>query len=409
VLLPLTTSRRAPLKAGGSALRDEASAVRRLRWGATVAAVVALVAIALPVAHAAVAGETDGVQSCPAPDSQWSGSNPWCYDWQTDRDWKQVDVTVPSADDGADLTGRMFRPAVTNGRALPAVVILHGLGGKQSSMWWLGRYLAGRGYVALTVTTAANQAVSFQHAMQAMLDYLRSGSSPYAALIDVTRLGAVGHSAGARAASWIQDADHWSDAAKTMAKPDAVRTIVALDNLTSDLQGDSGVYLLAPQCTASDVAGQPVYTSGVGSTPITPRVPAMGLASDDESVTCPERNVVHDADAKKAAWSTWRAAGIDSLELVLRDANHLSFDQDGSRTVTGDAHLHDAGALTLAWLDRYLQKHPDSSALFGTTLVGQPRAAMLSASFHSGAFVPDLPVDCPQFEDAATCPSSTRR
>jgi len=372
-------------------------------------AAVALVAVVAPMAHAAVPGETDGVQSCPAPDSQWSGSNPWCYAWQTDRDWLQVDVSVPSPDDGADLAGRMFRPADSSGRRLPTVVILHGLGGKQSSMWWLGRYLAGRGYVALTVTTAGNQAVSFQHAMQAMLDYLRSGTSPYAPYIDVTRLGAVGHSAGARAASWVQDADHWTDATKTVAKSDPVRAVVAFDNLTSDLQGDSGTYLLAPQCTASEVAGQPVYTSGYGSTPITPRVPAMGLASDQESVTCPERNVVHDPDAKEAAWSKWRAAGLDSIELALGGTDHLSFDQDISRTYKGDAHLHDIGLLTLAWFDRYLLGRGEPHTLFDGTLAGQPRAAMLSASFHSAAFVPDLGIDCPRFEDMASCPPVTGR
>lgn len=382
--------------------------MRRLRWGVAVVAALALalalVAIASPIARAAVPGETDGVQSCPAPDSRWDGSNPWCYDWQTDRDWMQVDVTVPSPDDGADLVGRMFRPAATNGRRLPAVAVLHGLGGKQASMWWLARYLAGRGYVVITVTTAGNQAVSFQHAMQAMLDYLRSGVSPYAAFIDVGRLGAVGHSAGARAASWVQDADHWTDATKTVAKPNPVRAIVALDNLTSDLQGDSGTYLLAPQCTASAAAGQPVYTSGIASTPITPRVPAMGLASDDDSVTCPERAVVADPDAKEAAWKTWRAAGIDAMELALRDANHLSFDQDISRSATGDAHLHDVGVLTTAWFDRYLLHRMDPHALFSGTLAGQPRAALLSASFYSAAFVPDLDLDCLRFEDVSACP-----
>ena len=381
--------------------------MRGARWGATAVAVLVLVGLTAPVAHAAVPGEVDGVQTCPPPDSQWSGNDPWCYDWQTDRDWMQVDVTVPSPDDGADLAGRLFRPADAGGRRLPAVVILHGLGGKQSSMWWLGRYLAGRGYVALTVTTAGNQAVSFQHAMQAMLDYLRTPSNPYAAYIDTSRLGAVGHSAGARAASWVQDADHWTDATKTVAKPDAVRAVVAFDNLTSDLQGDSGTYLLAPQCTASAVAGQPVYTSGVASTPITPRVPALGLASDQQSVTCPERNVVADPDAKEAAWRVWRAAGIDSVELPLRDTDHLSFDQDASRTIKGDAHLHDIGLLTLVWFDRYLVHHRSPQSLFGPTLVGRPRADVLSAQFHAGAFIPDLGLDCAHFEDAAACPPVT--
>jgi len=100
----------------------------------------------------------------------------------------------------------------------------------------------------------------------------------------------------------------------------------------------------------------------------------------------------------------WRAAGIDSLELALRDANHLSFDQDVTRTATGDAHLHDVGVLTAAWLDRYLLHRGDPHPLFGSALVARPRADVLSTSFHSGAYVPDLGIDCAHFEDAAACP-----
>src|SRR5439155_17689468 len=141
---------------------------------------------------------------------------------------------------------------------LPAIAVLHGLSGKQTNMWWLTRYLAGHGYVALAVSTAGNNAANFQNAMKGMVDFLQAPApaNPYAAHIDVTRIGAAGHSAGARATSWIQDTDP------------AVRTVVALDNLTSDVNGDSGTYLLAPQCTTG------LYTSGLKSVPITPRVPA---------------------------------------------------------------------------------------------------------------------------------------
>jgi hypothetical protein len=360
-------------------------------------------------AHADTVNEQDGVSSCPADGSTWSGSNPWCYSWQTDHDWMQANgLAVPSPADGAAVTlaGTEFRPAaVTGGERFPAVAILHGLGGKKESMWWLGRYLAGRGYVVVTVTTNGNSAANFDNAMQAMVDYLRSPTNPYAAYIDVTRIGAAGHSAGARAASWIQDADWWTDSTQTEVKPDHVKAVVALDNLTSDHQGDSGTYLLAPQCTLSTVAGRPVYTSGINSVPITPRVPALGLASDDNAVTCPERNVIADPDAKEAAWSKWRDLGIEAMELVVRGTNHLSFDQDISRAATGDAHLELIGQLTRAWFDHSLSA--ESSALgelVGADLFGQPRPAQLSAEFHSGAFIPELGLTCAHFEDVTTCP-----
>jgi hypothetical protein len=357
-----------------------------------------LIAALIGIPTARAGGDVDGVSSCPAAGSTWDGSNPWCYPWQTSNDWLQRTVSVPSPADGKDLAGTLFRPVRAKADAeLPAVAILHGLGGKEQSVWWLARYLAGRGYVALTVTTAGNNAANFSNAMQAMADYLRSPDNPYAAYIDVARVGAAGHSAGARAASWVQDAD--------FTHADHVKTIVALDNLTSDLQGDSGNYLLAPQCTASQLAGRPVYTSGLTSGPITPRVPALGLASDDNSVTCPERNVLPDPYAKEAAWNKWRAAGLDALELVLKGTNHLSFDQDGSRTFTGDAHLQLIGELTQSWFDAYLLGRTAAlEQLLGVDLFGVGRSAQLSTQFHSGAFVPALGLNCDRFEQVTTCP-----
>ena len=357
--------------------------------------------------------EHDGVAACPDDGTPWDGSNPWCYNWQRDHPWMQTSgLTVPSPADGAGTTlaGTEFRPAmVANGTRLPAVAILHGLGSKQQTMWWLARYLAGRGYVALTVTTAGNTAANFLNAMQAMADYLRSPDNPYALYVDLTRIGAAGHSAGARAASLIQDVDWWTDATKTTVRPNHVKAVVALDNLTSDQQGDSGTYLLAPQCTLSAESGRPIYTSGLNSLPITPRVPAMGLASDDNSVTCPERTVISDPDAKEAAWSKWRAGKIDSMELVLAGTNHLSFDEDASRTATGDEYLQLIGDLTRTWFDHYLAGDTQAiDRLLEANLFGAPRPTQLSSHFHSGAWLSEIPLDCTHFEDPAACPPPSR-
>lgn len=323
------------------------------------------------------AGATNA--SCPAAGTFWSGTNPWCYGWE--GDWVQTTVSVPSHSGGVALTGTEFAPAAMPASRLPAVAILHGLGGKEYSQWWAARYLAGHGYIALTVTTSGNQATNFTDAMQSMIDFLASGTDPYAAHVDTAKIGAVGHSAGARAASWIQSEDA------------RVRAVVAFDNLTSDLGGDSGTYLLAPQCTTG------IYTTTRG--PITPRAPAMGIASDDRAVTSPECG---DPDIKKAAWAKWRAAGLPSVELVLRDANHFSFDQDISREVTGEAYLHLIGYVTQAWFDRYLRGDKNAmKRLLGPALLDAGRDEQLSTQFHSAAFVPDRHVDCGDFSVAA-CP-----
>lgn len=369
----------------------------------------ALVAVVTVVSQASAdAGDADGVSSCPAAGSTWNGQNPWCYPWQTDADWLQRTVSVASPADGKDLSGTEFRPVdATPDNSLPAVAILHGLGGKEYSVWWLARYLAGHGYVVLTVTSASNNAAGFTNAMQAMVDYLRNPANPYAAFINPAAIGAAGHSAGARAASWVQDNDYWADPAHTQVKPNHVAAVVALDNLTSNLQGDSGTYLLAPQCTLSQVAGQPVYTSGLASEPITPRVPALGLASDDNAVTCPERNVVADPYEKEAAWTDWRGAGLDTMELVLAGTNHLSFDQDASRTLTGDAHLALIGAITKAWFDAFLRSDPTAlPALIGPDLFGAARSSQLSQQLHSAAYLSQFALNCTDFENAADCPGT---
>src|SRR3954470_14826001 len=128
-------------------------------------AVIALAVIAAvgpgPV-HAAQPAPPASPSTCPPPGSVWSGTNPWCYDWQ--GQWVQQTVAVPSAD--GPLAGTVFAPAkIAAGARLPAVAVLHGLSGKQYNMWWLTRFLAGHGYIAVAVTTAGNSAANFQTAM----------------------------------------------------------------------------------------------------------------------------------------------------------------------------------------------------------------------------------------------------
>lgn len=346
----------------------------------------AILAAVLAAALIAVTVPADALpSSCPDPSSTWNGQNPWCYAWE--GDWRQTAVSVPSPD--GPLRGTEFTPVRTTSRR-PALAILHGLGGNEHNMWYLGRYLGAHGYVALTVSTAGNNANDFLDAMRAMADFLRSPGNPLARYIDTTRIGAAGHSAGARATSWIQDVDH------THAR-DHVEAVVALDNLTSNTAGDSGTYLLAPQCSTGIDTSSP-------DTPITPRVPALGLASDDNAVTCPERNVIPDPDAKKAAWSKWRAAGLPSFELVLRGANHLSFDQDASRTLTGEAYLQLVAELTGAWFDAYLGRSPAAlRRLTGASLFGVPRDEQLSTQFRSAAYLPGR-LDCADFTTKACRP-----
>jgi hypothetical protein len=396
-VLPTSTA-----EAGDASTSSKSLNMTRTRLPRSRAAAIGVVAVVVAAAIAVLLGggpafAGDAAAACPhqTATSIWNANNPWCFDWQGDWEHRAVQVPLPSG--AGTIAGTEFVPvSLASGARLPAVAVLHGLGGKEQNMWWLGRYLAGHGYVALTVTTAGNSAANFTDAMQGMVDFLRSPANPYAGNIDTQRLGATGHSAGARAASWIQDAD-WS------AHPaDHVRAVVALDNLTSDQQGDSGTYLLAPQCTTG------LYTSGINSLPITPRVAALGLASDDNAVTCPERNVLADHDAKKAAWSKWMSAGVPSIELVLKGSNHFSFDQDIGRMATTDSYLHLIAQSTEAWFDRYLNgRRSGVERLLEADLFGAPRDSQLSNAFRSAAYVPDIGKVCSDFT-TAQCPPLLR-
>ena len=335
-----------------------------------------------------------GVGSYQTPDPQ-------CFDWQ--GDWVAQAVSVPSRNAGMTYQGTVFAPAnpMAFGGVLPAVVLVHGLNGTQYDVWWAARYLAGHGYIAIAATvTGTNETYvsvdgktytrngigpdDYVVALQSMADFLTSGANPYSMYVDPTKIGAAGHSEGARAASGIQDVDS------------RIGAIVAFDNLTSDIgSGDAGTAIFAP-CPALGITFGP-------SQPITPRKPAMGLAEDAPAATCPANT---DPAQKETAWGNWVNYGIDSMEIDVRGTNHLTFAQLGSATEPGqEQDLQIFSFYTAAWFDKYLKGDPLAvSDLTSATVVGQPRDAVLSLTYLSGAYLPSQNLNCVNFT-TETCPS----
>jgi hypothetical protein len=221
--------------------------------------------------------------------------------------------------------------------------------------------------------------------MQSMADFLVTGANPYSALVDPARIGAAGHSEGARAASAVQDVDARFGA------------IVAFDNLTQDLgAGDAGSAIYAP-CAATGISFGPPQ-------PITPRKPAMGFASDEPAATCAENT---DPAQKETAWSKWRAYGLDSMEIDFRATNHMTFAQIGTATQpTQEQELELFSFYTAAWFDRSLKNDPLALGdLTGASVFGVPRDSILSAVYRSGAFLPAQGINCTDFTLAA-CPAA---
>jgi hypothetical protein len=161
--------------------------------------------------------------------------------------------------------------------------------------------------------------------------------------------------------------------------------VVGLDNLLSTEQGDSGSAVYNPSCL------------GGAQTPIPPRAPGLGLAMDSTSYSCSST----DPDVKKAAWSRWRAAGLPTVEVVVKGTNHLSFAQSSVTAADDGAQLHVPAYLARAWFDRWLRQDGTATArLFDPRAeLGAGRDAFLSTAFRSAAYLPDRGVDCPDFAE----------
>jgi hypothetical protein len=325
------------------------------------------------------------------------------YTWE--GQYQAVNFTFPSAATGACLSGTVFAPTGLAagypddrfGSQRPAIVIGPGSGpGVQSMYQWAARDLAGHGYIAVTIdpqgvghsATLGNppcdkpapsdptnacpgvpfqQAGNYVDAIETGIDFLTSQYDPFAASVDAGEIGAAGHSLSARAVSYAQMIDS------------RIKAIVAWDNLASNLSGDAG----APSGGGGvgDVIGGELPGASV---PITPKVPALGEASDARGASEPTNS---SPSQKETAYGVWRAAGEPAMEVVFKGASHDDWAQDSLTTSSGEAELEEFEYYTRAWFDRWLLG--DSSAdirLLATSVDGQPLSSVLSSTFYSGAF-----------------------
>jgi hypothetical protein len=173
--------------------------------------------------------------------------------------------------------------------------------------------------------------------------------------------------------SWLQGEDARIDA------------VVAWDNLASDLQGDAG----SP--SGGGVAGTIIGGSLPGDPqPVTPRVPALGEASDRVGTTTPTNR---DPEQKKTAFAQWRAGAVPSMEVVFRGATH--FDWAQTRTADKERSLYAFEWYTRAWFDLWLRGDGGAVDRLMASSVGDvPRAELLSAQFRSAAYLPGSSIDC---------------
>ena len=232
---------------------------------------------------------------------------------------------------------------------------------------------------------------NFFDAGQSALDFLLGTSDPWLAHIDTGRIGATGHSEGARAATYLQDP----------AFDGRVDSVVALDNLTTNYCGDAGT-----PSNEGPGGGTGVQNAVINGEPycltdplnsafvVHPTKPAMGLASDGPGglgSNDPTGVNQGPASEKEAAALAWRSSGLATAEYVLAGVSHLQFSQSST---SKDPLLHRIAIYADAWFRFTLED--DATAVTSLTscqVLGQSMSDFLSASYLSSVYLPSAGVD----------------
>jgi hypothetical protein len=161
--------------------------------------------------------------------------------------------------------------------------------------------------------------------------------NPLHAVVDADRIGAVGHSLGARGVSVVQGAQPWPGTGDD----NPIDAVVAWDNLALSEGGGSD--------------------GGLAGLPLVPRVPAMGQAGDYFLTPTPYPSPP-DPDGKRGGFLTWTAAGVPSYQLVIEGGTHYEWSLLPTFPTTawepggpGGWGNPLARHFTVAWLDRWLK------------------------------------------------------
>ncbi len=226
------------------------------------------------------------------------------------------------------------------GGPYPAVLVVHGGGSRKELHRWAAQSLAESGYLVV-VPDVDETPGEGDHATDAqdVLNWMFSAGFPYRRDLDLGRVGIAGHSQGASTASLLGQLDP------------RLKAVVAWDNLTA----------LDPELWSDDIGVLPPKGLRL-------RTPALGIGADyyftpKAYPSAPEpatsngeggRGRGVSAHPKDLGYQELRSAGVDTMLVVLRAANHLDFTpmqaQPASRYGEAVATYY-----TLAWFDRYLR------------------------------------------------------
>lgn len=268
----------------------------------------------------------------------------------------------------------------------PAVVLAHGINGNLCSLWWLAHTLAGDGYVVVVYTNPYNETPytlgSEIDGMVNGVNFLSSAQNPYLTRTNAADVAVGGWSEGSGTTGFAQEF------------PDLpqIKAAMMFDNLKEWAEGDPGAhqYCLPPQQLQN-----------------TPRVPALGFASD---APCTELPTVTTPTIKESGWNWWIQHGFPTVEFVMAGYVHTSFSSAGATTETSaevSAHDQTMAAIVLPWLDAYLNGNSSSlTQILSCTINGQPANSVLSTQFQSGVNLPQSSVNTADYQTylQTSCP-----
>lgn len=324
---------------------------------------------------------------------------------------------------GAKLVGRVWSDGKDGPH--PGVVITPGsIQGTQHMYWWAARTLAKAGFVVLTFDVQGqSESETFGHApgkhyattdgfpfqqsanfvdgtVDALRFFFATPASPYvpggwtnadvkaaraqgdpsldwvnpsASILDRTRLGLAGHSAGAGAASVVQQcsdaADLWRKLPECTGRSFPIRAIVGWD--------------------------------GVSSRELTPVVPAMNQQADGYFFNPSPTYSAPDPFAHQVAMKAWSAKRIDNYSLTVRGGTHIEWVDVPYILPSTTYGVRMADHYTLAWFQRYLAADDAVRARAAATLLQSPkrvkgtnvqapwRADFMSARYAGGFWMHD--------------------
>ncbi len=269
-----------------------------------------------------------------------------------------------------DLTyAKVYAPAAADGK-LPVIVVVPGGGGSADAFRWAGQNLARAGYLVFCVQVVPHNgegenpmfpdpnAWSFVAAASGAMDGAADENrNPWHRLADMSRLGVTGFSQGSRAMS------------HAVAYDKRIRAAVIYDNFQVSIRGDNG----------SATIGR--YPTPPEADWIKPRIPVLGIASDQGNFA--------DPDVKKTAFNHYRANGIDTMLLVMEGWRHMRDFTEG-RQGLAEANKRFLSHYTIAWFDHYLKGIDRREALLTRKPPGAgdgDLADMLDQRYRSGVFL----------------------